>query len=164
MSETPSQTVGPFFGNALPYDQDHELVPAGHKGAVELYGRVLDGAGEPVPDALLEIWLGVNGTRGVLRRTGVGASGFGRCPTRPDGTYRFRTARPRGPYIAVLVFARGLLRPVLTRAYLADVPDPLLDSLKPERRATLIAREESPDAYRFDVLLQGRQETVFLAL
>jgi protocatechuate 3,4-dioxygenase alpha subunit len=163
MAETPSQTVGPFFARALPYDQDRELAPAGHRGSIELHGRVLDGSGEPVPDALLEIWLGVNGTRGTIRRTGAGVSGFGRCPTAPDGSYRFRTARPRGPYIAVLVFARGLLRPVLTRAYLEEVPDPLLDSLEPDRRATLIARAEAPDVYRFDVRLQGQEETVFLA-
>ncbi|MDH2425602.1 protocatechuate 3,4-dioxygenase subunit alpha [Sphaerisporangium sp. TRM90804] len=162
-SQTPSQTVGPFFGRALPYDGGHELVGEDDPAAVQITGRVLDGAGEPVPDALLEIWTGVNGTRGTLRRTGTGASGFGRCATAPDGSYRFRTARPSGPYLALLVFARGLLRPVLTRVYLADGPDPLLDTLEPARRATLVARPDGPDAYRFDVRLQGEGETVFLA-
>ncbi|MEW9531021.1 protocatechuate 3,4-dioxygenase subunit alpha [Microbispora sp. NPDC049125] len=161
---TPSQTVGPFFAHALPYAGDWELVPGGHPGAVTIVGRVLDGAGEPVPDALLELWLGETGGRSALARRGSGASGFGRCGTAPDGSFRFRTARPAGPYLALLVFARGLLKPVFTRVYLKDVPDPLLDSLEPARRATLVAEPEGPDAYRFDVRLQGERETVFLAL
>ncbi|MEU6411694.1 protocatechuate 3,4-dioxygenase subunit alpha [Microbispora sp. NPDC046933] len=159
---TPSQTVGPFFGYALPYAGDWELVPEGHPGAVTITGRVLDGAGEPVPDALLELWTGETGTRGALGRGGAGVCGFGRCGTAPDGSYRFRTAPPSRPYLALLVFARGLLKPVRTRVYLADAPDPLLDSLDRARRATLLARPEGQDVYRFDVRLQGEEETVFL--
>ncbi|MEO3791282.1 protocatechuate 3,4-dioxygenase subunit alpha [Nonomuraea sp. B10E15] len=158
---TPSQTVGPFFSHALPYERDWELVPEGHPGAITLTGRVLDGAGEPVPDALLELWLGFTGDRGALSRQGGQVSGFGRCATAPDGTYRFRTAPPPGPYLSLQVFARGLLRSVLTRVYLEDVPDPLLDVLEPGRRATLIAAG-SGDSYRFDVRLQGAEETVFI--
>ncbi|WP_169982533.1 protocatechuate 3,4-dioxygenase subunit alpha [Microbispora sp. H10836] len=159
---TPSQTVGPFFGFALPYAADWELVPEGHPGAVTITGRVLDGAGEPVPDALLELWTGEPGDRGALGRTGAGASGFGRCGTAPDGSYRFRLVPPARPYLPLLVFARGLLKPVRTRVYLADVPDPLLGSLDPARRATLLARPDGQNAYLFDVRLQGEQETVFL--
>ncbi|OPG11275.1 hypothetical protein [Microbispora sp. GKU 823] len=159
---TPSQTVGPFFGFALPYAGDWELVPEGHQGAVTITGRVLDGAGEPVPDALLELWTGEPGDRSALGRGGAGVSGFGRCGTAPDGSYRFRLAPPSRPYAALLVFARGLLKPVRTRVYLADAPDPLLDSLDPARRATLLARPEGQDVYRFDVRLQGEEETVFL--
>jgi protocatechuate 3,4-dioxygenase alpha subunit len=159
---TPSQTVGPFFGYALPYARGWELVPEDHPGAITVAGRVLDGAGEPVPDALLELWLGETGTRGALDRRGPGASGFGRCPTAPDGSYRFRTARPATPYLALLVFARGLLRPVMTRIYLEDAPDPLLESLEPALRATLVARAEGTGTYRFDVRLQGEGETAFL--
>ncbi|MFF4124548.1 protocatechuate 3,4-dioxygenase subunit alpha [Microbispora rosea] len=159
---TPSQTVGPFFGYALPYSADWELVPEGHPGAVTITGLVLDGAGEPVPDALLELWTGEGGDRGALSRSGTGVSGFGRCGTAPDGSYRFRLAPPSRPYAALLVFARGLLKPVRTRVYLADVPDPLLGSLDPARRATLLARPEGQDVYRFDVRLQGERETVFL--
>ncbi|MBP2703982.1 protocatechuate 3,4-dioxygenase subunit alpha [Microbispora sp. RL4-1S] len=160
---TPSQTVGPFFGFALPYADDWALVPEGHPGAVLITGRVLDGAGEPVPDAVLELWTGETGTRGALARGGPGASGFGRCATEPDGSYRFRAAPPAGPYYSLTVFARGLLRQVLTRIYLEDRPDPLLDSLPPGRRATLIARPDDAGAHRFDVRLQGEGETVFLA-
>ncbi|MEU7695070.1 protocatechuate 3,4-dioxygenase subunit alpha [Microbispora hainanensis] len=159
---TPSQTVGPFFGFALPYAADWELVPEGHPGAVTITGVVLDGAGEPVPDALLELWTGEPGERGALSRKGAGASGFGRCGTAPDGSYRFRLAPPSRPYAALLVFARGLLKPVRTRVYFADAPDPLLGSLDPARRATLLARPEGQDVYRFDVRLQGERETVFL--
>ncbi|MEV1248275.1 protocatechuate 3,4-dioxygenase subunit alpha [Nonomuraea sp. NPDC050022] len=158
---TPSQTVGPFFSHALPYPHDWELVPAGHAGAIMLTGRVLDGAGEPVPDALLELWLGRTGDRGALLRGDGEVSGFGRCATAPDGSFRFRTARPEGAYLSLQVFARGLLRSLLTRVYLEDLPDPLLDGLEPERRGTLIATG-SGDRYRFDVRLQGDGETVFL--
>ncbi|MDA0636710.1 protocatechuate 3,4-dioxygenase subunit alpha [Nonomuraea sp. MCN248] len=158
---TPSQTVGPFFGHALPYPRDWELVPEGRPGAITLTGRVLDGAGEPVPDALLELWLGRTGERGVLTRDGEGVSGFGRCATDPEGRYRFRTARPDGPYLSLQIFARGLLRSVLTRVYLEDRPDPLLDGLDPVRRATLVASGKE-DTYEFDVRLQGEGETVFL--
>jgi protocatechuate 3,4-dioxygenase, alpha subunit len=158
---TPSQTVGPFFAHALPYPQDRELVPEGYPDAITITGRVLDGAGEPVPDALLELWLGDVGTRGCLSRSGAGVSGFGRCATAPDGSYSFRAPMPIRPYVAVLVFARGLLRSVATRMYLEEVADPLLDALEPARRATLIARRHE-DVYEFDVKLQGEGETVFL--
>ncbi|MEV4328046.1 protocatechuate 3,4-dioxygenase subunit alpha, partial [Microbispora rosea] len=80
---TPSQTVGPFFGYALPYAADWELVPEDHPGAVTITGLVLDGAGEPVPDALLELWTGESDDRGALSRSGTGVSGFGRCGTAP---------------------------------------------------------------------------------
>ncbi|GGO80570.1 protocatechuate 3,4-dioxygenase subunit alpha [Nonomuraea cavernae] len=161
MTLTPSQTVGPFYGYALPYEHDWELVAEGHPEAITLSGRVLDGAGEPVPDALLELWLGFTGDRGALLRGDGLVSGFGRCGTAPDGSYRFRTVRPSGPYLSLQIFARGLLRSVLTRVYLEDRPDPLLDSLDPARRRTLIATG-SGDSYHFDVRLQGTGETVFL--
>ncbi|WP_199484840.1 dioxygenase family protein [Actinomadura craniellae] len=145
---TPSQTVGPFFHYALPYEGGPETVPPGTPGAIVLHGRVLDGAGDPVPDALVEIW--------------HPDAGFGRCPTGADGEYRFTTAR--APYLAVLVFARGLLKPVATRAYLAPDPaDPLLAAVDPARRDTLVAAVAGPGEYRFDVHLQGERETVFLA-
>jgi protocatechuate 3,4-dioxygenase alpha subunit len=158
---TPSQTIGPFYSHALPYPHDWELVPDTRPEAITLSGTVRDGAGEPVPDALLEIWLGDTGDRGALLRGDGQVSGFGRCATRPDGTYRFRLARPAGPYLSMQIFARGLLRSVLTRVYLEDRPDPFLDGLDPARRATLIATGPA-GAHRFDVRLQGEGETVFL--
>ena len=167
---TPSQTVGPFFGFALPYEGGADLVPPEHPDAITLQGRVVDGAGDPVPDALVEIWqAGADGTvpkaASAIDRKHGGFSGFGRCPTDAEGRYRFTTVAPGAPaaYIAMLVFARGLLKPVLTRVYLKPDPaDPLLAQLEVGRRKTLIAESDAAGAYRFDVHLQGERETVFL--
>lgn len=178
---TPSQTVGPFFGFALPYSAGPDLVGGGRDGAIRLAGRVLDGAGEPLPDAMVEIWqpdeTGRLDAAGILHEVaGDDFRGFGRCATEPDGSYAFRTVKPaavpaangvaQAPYIAMAVFARGLLRPVATRVYFADeaaanASDPLLSALDPDRRATLVA-ESVGGGYRFDVRLQGDDETVFL--
>jgi protocatechuate 3,4-dioxygenase alpha subunit len=176
---TPSQTVGPFFGYALPYAAGPEVVPAWRPEAITVRGTVVDGAGDPVPDALLEIWQAdgsgaIPRRPGGLKRDGHGFSGFGRCATDPAGAYRFSTLKPAAigagaPYIAVLVFARGLLKPVLTRLYFpedaaAHATDPLLAEVPEDRRGTLIAKREEDGAYRFDVHLQGERETVFLAI
>ncbi|MFD6134748.1 protocatechuate 3,4-dioxygenase subunit alpha [Isoptericola sp. NPDC060257] len=185
---TPGQTVGPFFGFALPYDRGHELVDPGTPGAVRLHGRVLDGAGRPVPDALLEIWH-ADPSGAVVRRSGSilrdgTFTGWGRAVTDREGGYWFRTLEPgptassdgrrRPAMIAVAVFARGLTDRLFTRIYLPDdgstggeaalAADPLLASLEPERRATLLAAREPDGSLRFDVRLQGEGETVFLDL
>ena len=166
---TAGQTVGPFFGYALPYDRDSELVPAGHPRAVRLYGRVTDGAGEPVPDAMLELWQldeagSVVQQEGSLRRDGWTFTGWGRAETDATGHYTFSTLLPGGPdpFFAVLVFARGLTNRLFTRAYLPGARNTLLAGLDPQRRDTLIA---VPDAQGlvFDVWLQGPNETVFLS-
>lgn len=171
--QTPSQTVGPYFGYALPFDGGPRLVPATDPAAVRLGGVVLDGDGRPVPDAMLELWQpdqqGVLPQAAGSRARDTGRfTGFGRVGTDPDGRYEFVTVRPGGPgWALVTVFARGLLHHLFTRAYFvsAGAPDPadgLLDSLPEARRATLLAREETPGEYRFDVRLQGEGETVFL--
>ncbi|MDX2406783.1 protocatechuate 3,4-dioxygenase subunit alpha [Streptomyces microflavus] len=176
---TPSQTVGPFYGYALPFPGGGEVAPSGHPDAVTLHGHVYDGAGEPVPDALVETWqpapdgsrTGAPGsmrhdavTGRVVGRHGVGFTGFGRVATDADGHWSVRTLLPgRVPYISVIVFARGLLHHLSTRAYLTEpVGDTLLDSLEPARRATLIAGPGPHRTFRFDVRLQGDGETVFL--
>ncbi len=177
LTPTPGQTVGPFFHYALPYDGDRDLVPPGTVGAVRLHGTVYDGAGDPIPDALVEIWQAapdgsVVQEPGSLRRDGLTFTGFGRASTSRDGTYSFSTLTP-GPteegaaaFFAVTVFARGLLNRLFTRAYLPDdtdalAADPLLASLPEERRETLVATRDA-QGLRFDIRLQGEGETVFL--
>ncbi|MEO5665499.1 MAG: protocatechuate 3,4-dioxygenase subunit alpha [Nocardioides sp.] len=174
---TPGQTVGPFFGYALPFQHDSELVPASHPGAIRLHGDVLDGDGAPVPDAILELWQAdadgsVPQQPGSLRRDGWTFTGWGRASTDDAGHYSFTTVAPgptdpgRAPFFLVTVFGRGVLNRLFTRAYLPEdvealASDPLLASLPPDRRGTLFAAEE-PTGYRFDVRLQGGDETVFL--
>ncbi|MCW2774466.1 MAG: pcaG [Nocardioides sp.] len=174
---TPGQTIGPFFGYALPYDGDHELVPRAWASSIRLHGRVLDGAGDPVPDALVEIWqAGPDGVvpreQGSLRRDGYTFTGWGRASTDRTGHYQFTTLVPGAttpggaPYFAVTVFARGLLDRLFSRAYLPgnDVvlaKDALLSSVDPARRATLVARSDDR-GFVFDIRLQGDGETVFL--
>jgi protocatechuate 3,4-dioxygenase alpha subunit len=174
---SPGQTVGPFFGYALPYDGDNELVPPARPQAIRLHGHVLDGAGDPVPDALLELWqAGPDGAipraPGSLRRDGYTFTGWGRASTDRTGHYQFTTLVPgataagAAPYFAVTVFARGLLDRLFTRAYLpgddaALARDRLLSSVDAERRGTLVA-EPDDRGFVFDVRLQGEGETVFL--
>jgi protocatechuate 3,4-dioxygenase alpha subunit len=178
MSAVPGQTVGPFFHLGLEYPQMNELVPPASPRAVRLHGRVTDGAGNPVPDAVLEIWQAdpqgaVLRQPGSLRRDGWTFTGWGRAATDPDGHYQFFTLEPgatdpgKAPFFAVTVFARGLLDRLFTRAYLPDddallAGDTLLAAVDPARRHTLIAERE-PGGLVFDVQLQGADETVFLA-
>jgi protocatechuate 3,4-dioxygenase alpha subunit len=166
---TPGQTVGPFFAFGLEYGGDSALVPPGTPGAIRLHGRVLDGAGEPVPDALVELWQTdaaglVVRASGSLKRDGHTFTGWGRCGTDRTGTYAFTTIAPGAPFFALTVFARGLLDRLFTRAYLPGHPDDrLLASLEPERRTTLVATGDE-HGYVFDIRLQGDGETVFLDL
>lgn len=177
LHRTPGQTIGPFFGYALPYAGGPSLVQPGTPGAVQLTGRVRDADGMPVPDALLEIWQPdaagrIVGRSGSLHRDGHTFTGFGRAGTDNEGRYSFTTLRPgptapgRAPFFAVVLFARGLLDRLVTRLYLPAPSavldaDPLLTSLPGDRRGTLIA-DERDGALHWDVWLSGPQETVFL--
>lgn len=166
MTATPGQTVGPFFGYALPYDGGPDLVPRAHPDAIRLHGVVLDGAGTPVPDALLEIWQAdragaVPATGGSLHRDGYTFTGWGRASTDNLGRYSFTTVEPGTPFIAMTVFARGLTNRLFTRVYLPGSTDPFLDTVPAVRRETLVAARDQ-DGLRFDVVLQGDRETVFL--
>lgn len=186
---TPSHTVGPFYGFALPVPDGGDIAPAGHPEAITVHGRVLDGAGAPVPDALLEFWqAGPDGspagrpgslprdpsTGTAARRDTTAFTGFGRVGTDAAGHWTVRTLRPgtggtHAPYLSVCVFARGLLHHLFTRIYLPDGAtaealrtDALFASLPVDRRHTLLAAAESAGTYRFDIRLQGEEETVFL--
>jgi protocatechuate 3,4-dioxygenase, alpha subunit len=172
---TPGQTVGPYLHLGLTYPGDSQLVGDAQAGAIRLHGAVYDGAGDAVPDALVELWQpGPDGRvvrqAGSLRRDGATFTGWGRCATDAAGHYSFSTVIPgaqagRAAFFAITVFARGLLDRVFTRAYLPDsdpAADQLLDTLDPARRKTLICNAET-GGYRFDIHLQGEHETVFLA-
>ena len=166
MSTTPSQTVGPYFAIGLPWPDGPEVVP---DGDVWIRGVVLDGEREPIPDALIETWQADPSGRYEVE----GFRGFGRCPTDANGAWAIRTVRPgavgdQAPHVAVSVFARGLLDRVVTRVYFpedadAHASDPVLSGLGEAARSTLIAVREG-DGYRFDVRLQGPDETTFFAL
>ena len=176
---TPGQTIGPFYGYALPFTKDNELVNQARPGSVRLHGVVTDGAGTPIPDALLEIWQAdedgnVVSKDGSLVRDGYTFTGFGRTAVDNVGHYTFTTLNPgateagKAPFIMLTVFARGLLNRLFTRIYLPEdtaalAADPLLASLDPESRKTLVATREADGSLRFDVSLQGENETVFLS-
>ncbi|MHC6177805.1 protocatechuate 3,4-dioxygenase subunit alpha [Glutamicibacter sp. X7] len=179
LAPTPGQTVGPFYGYALPFERGGELVNQAHPAAVRLHGTVYDGQGEVIPDALLEIWQAdehgqVIAREGSLVRDGYTFTGWGRVPVDNAGQYNFTTVNPgptepgKAPFIMLTIFARGLLNRLFTRIYLPEVTaalanDPLLASLPEERRQTLIATRDDDGALRFDVHLQGALETVFLS-
>ena len=180
---TPSQTVGPFLEIGLPWPDGPFVVPEDAPGAITITGLVLDGSGAPVTDALVETWQADTGGRFAHPDDPRGAAstgfrGFGRCPTGPDGSYRIVTLKPgalpspdggtEAPHLDVSVFARGLLDRVVTRVYFPDeaqanAADPVLASIAdPAHVATLIARPDpDPARLRFDIHLQGDQETVF---
>jgi protocatechuate 3,4-dioxygenase alpha subunit len=176
---TPSQTVGPYFGIALPWPDGPRVVPEGTVGAFWIRGRVTDGAGDQVPDAMVETWQADPAGNFPSERDDrtAGFRGFGRCATDTDGGFGILTVKPgavpgvdgtvQAPHIDVAVFARGLLRPVITRIYFPDEPsndeDPLLTSVPDPDRATMLA-SRTEDGYRFDIRLQGDGETAFFDL
>ena len=183
---TASQTVGPFFIIGLPDDALAELVRPDDPDAIRLGGLVLDGAGEPVDDALIEIWQANRAGRYAHpedTREEIpledGFDGFGRCATDPHGFYGFVTVKPgpvpapeggvQAPHIEMSVFARGLLKRLATRVYFPDETeaneaDPVLGSIEdPAERSTLVAQPED-GGVRFDIHLQGDRQTTFFSV
>lgn len=169
---TPSQTVGPFFSLGLSWMGAHELVDPAQPGAVVLFGRVLDGASAPVPDAVIEIFQADPDGR-FPPDTETGWRGFGRCLSDPDGGFRFVTVKPgsvaagSAPHVDVSVFARGLLQRLVTRCYFGDeeranAADRVLRTLGDGVAATMVAPAED-GTYRFDIHVQGEKETAFFA-
>ncbi|MGP5689937.1 protocatechuate 3,4-dioxygenase subunit alpha [Glutamicibacter ardleyensis] len=179
LAPTPGQTIGPFYGYALPFEKDNELVNQANPNSVRLHGVITDGKGEVIPDALLEIWQAdengnVVSRDGSLVRDGYTFTGWGRIAVDNVGHYTFTTVNPgatedgKAPFIMLTVFARGLLNRLFTRIYLPEdtqalANDPLLSSLTEAQRKTLIATREEDGSLRFDIRLQGEDETVFLA-
>ena len=208
--QTPSQTVGPFFHYGLPWKGGADLVGASDMGArpelfgddhyvlnvsaptgtpagdaIEIAGRVIDGKGDPVPDALIELWQANAAGRYDSAddpRVDVAIDphfvGFGRAATADDGTYRFRTVMPgrvpgpgnslQAPHLALSVFGRGIVKRLATRLYFAGAEgndvDPILSLVPADRRDTLIARRGDDHVWRHDIVLQGAHETVFFDL
>ena len=175
---TPSQTIGPFFHDALLDGGLAELLSPDHPGAIRISGVVYDGAGEPVTDAMVEILqAGPNSFEEDPNTLDGGFSDWGRSGTTNGGRFSFVTLKPapvpaadgtpQAPHINVLVFARGLLRQVVTRLYFPDegdanAEDPVLSSIGDAGlRETLVARDEGVGTYRFDVRLQGEGQTAF---
>jgi protocatechuate 3,4-dioxygenase alpha subunit len=185
---TPSQTVGPYFAIGLPWEQGAYAAPPDAPGLIRITGTVYDGAGAPIPDHLIETWQAAPDGRFADLRGHGGASelgsfrGFARYGHEDgDGTYAIFTVKPgpvpapptlggvtQAPHIDVSLFARGMLNRVVTRIYFADeadanADDPVLAAVPPERRSTLLAHV-TDDGYRFDIHLQGPDETVFFAI
>lgn len=208
--QTPSQTVGPFFHYGLPWKGGADLVGQSEMGArpelfpqeryllktpsarsvpngdvIEIAGRVTDGNGDPIGDAMIEIWQA--NAAGRYRsaddpRVDVAIdpafTGFGRASTDDDGVYRFRTIMPgrvpgpgnamQAPHIAMSVFGRGLIKRLATRLYFegadGNETDPILSAVAFDRRGTLIASRRDEASWWFDIVIQGDAETVFFDL
>lgn len=184
LQATASQTVGPFFTIGLTRLNKDDLAQAEISGAqVTIAGRVLDGDGQPVPNAMLEIWQ-ANGQGKYLHAEDTqdkpltpGFNGFGRIPTDANGTFHFTTIKPgpvpgpdgkqQAPHIVVSVFMRGLLRRLVTRIYFPDEAanggDFILNLVESARRGTLVANNVAGQSgtLEWNVILQGHDETVF---
>jgi protocatechuate 3,4-dioxygenase, alpha subunit len=181
---TTSQTVGPFFKIGLDWLNRDDLVGPGVSGErFTIEGTVLDGDSKPVPDALLEIWQANSHGKYAhpedtqKKTVEPGFTGYGRIPTDDQGRFRFTTIKPgpvpgpdgksQAPHIVVSVFARGLLRRLVTRIYFPHEPtnasDFALNQVEPARRGTLIAKKlgGQAGALEWNVVLQGPEETVF---
>ncbi len=185
-----SQTIGPFFHDALLREDAWRNVLVGPETAgerIRIAGHVYDGGGDPVPDAMVEIWQA--NAQGLYNHPAdrrplpldPAFSGFGRSGTDEQGYFWFETVKPgpvpfdaqsmQAPHVVVTVFARGLLNHVVTRLYFEDEAtnetDPILRRVPKERRDTLLAKRWPSDrkvAYQFDIVLQGKRETVFFDL
>jgi protocatechuate 3,4-dioxygenase alpha subunit len=184
---TTSQTVGPYFDIGFEWLNRDNLVGEGVSGErVTIQGRVVDGDGISVPDAVLEIWqANAHGKYDHPEDTQdkplePGFKGYGRVPTTADGMFRFATIKPgpvpgpngkeQAPHVVVSVFMRGVLRRMVTRIYFPDdarnASDAILNLVEPARRSTLIAKKAAggPGALEWNVVLQGPEETVFFDL
>jgi protocatechuate 3,4-dioxygenase alpha subunit len=184
MSTTPSQTVGPYFSIGLAKMVTYDIAAPSVRGErITIQGRVIDGDGAPIPDAVLETWqansLGKYNHPEDWQEKTIEPEfrGWGRIPTDAAGAFRFTTIKPgpvpgpggimQAPHIVIAIGMRGLLKHLVTRIYFSGEPanntDPILQLVDAQRRSTLIAREVSgqPDAFEWNVVCQGENETVF---
>lgn len=191
LKQTPSQTIGPFFAYGLtPEEYGKPGISSGilvndttEGERIRIHGQVLDGADVPITDALLEIWQADHDGRYHhpldKHQDEQIFQGFGRRATDENGMYSFMTIKPgcvtagtdrvQAPHVNLIVLSRGILAHAYTRIYFSDETkannaDPVLKSVDPGRRSTLIARRDESRAvprYNFDVHLQGKDETVF---
>jgi protocatechuate 3,4-dioxygenase, alpha subunit len=163
---TASQTAGPYLAIGMVWAATARTVEPSVPGALQLSGALRDGAGEPVTDAALEFW-----HADAAGRVGGGAGCFTRALTDPAGRYAITTCKPgrvdavEAPHISVSIFARGLQQRLVTHCYFADeaeanAADPTLGAVPSERRGRLLAAPV-PGGYRFDIVLQGEEETPF---
>ncbi len=181
LPQTPSQTVGPFFSHALtPSESEARIIASnqladrsGGSASIRIAGCLLDGAGQPVKDGLIEIWQADH--QGTYPDGTGKFRGFGRAATEDAGRFWFHTIKPgsiapgHAPHVNVVVFARGMLNHAFTRIYFADEPaanaaDPVLATVDPGRRDTLVAERmegHGRPTYEFTIRLQGEGETVF---
>lgn len=192
LRQTPSQTIGPFFAYGLTAEQygyDYNSIVTGSlignaSGGewINIVGNVYDGKGDPVSDAMLELWQA--NAKGeytkIIKRENEGFKGFGRLGTGedPNSRFRFLTIKPgaiaqsQAPHIDVILFMRGSLRQLYTRIYFSDeteanAVDELLMTVPESRRQTLIARaakNQGVQEYHFDIHMQGNDETVFFEI
>lgn len=184
LQATTSQTVGPYFRIGLQWLHCDYLVPEGVSGdRIVIQGRIFDGDGVPVPDAVLEIWQANSHGKYAHpedkqdKPVDPGFRGYGRVLVNQDGAFRFTTIKPgpvpgpegkeQAPHLVISIFMRGLLKRLVTRVYFPgdgrNATDPILNVVEPDRRATLIAihSADSPGLLEWNVVLQGVNETVF---
>lgn len=177
-----SQTIGPFLRIGLEWMVIEDLAPKGVAGErIAIEGRVTDADGKAVNDAAVEIWQANSHGKYATPEDSQdkplesGFRGYGRSLTDDSGSFRFRTIKPgrvpgpdgklQAPHLSVTVFMRGLLKQLLTRMYFPDDPanaeDPVLKLVPAERRATLIANKRADGTLEWNLVLQGKNETVF---
>lgn len=183
---TPPQTIGPFFHYALPLPDGGHVVAPDDPDAVRIFGTVRDGAGEPIPDAMIELWQANRAGRyahpeddRVEPPLEEGFTGFGRVETADGGYYEIVTVKPgrvpgidgepQAPHIEVAVHARGVLRHLVTRVYFPDeaeanAADPALNAIGDAERSRLLVARPDGDGLRFDINIQGESETPFFAV
>jgi protocatechuate 3,4-dioxygenase alpha subunit len=183
LQTTTSQTIGPYLHIGLTWLNTDTIAPPDADGErVRVEGRVIDGLGQPVSDAMLEIWQADDRGRYAHpedpRSNKAAFRGFGRIPTDAQGRFAFSTVKPgsvpgprgepQAPHLLISLFARGLLKHLVTRLYFPGEPandsDAILALVDPDRRPTLIARSSADGILTWDIVLQGERETVFFDL